>query len=504
MRSASWLLFCAAFGLAGSTYACGGDGSGDDDTADGGGSSSSSSGHASSSSSASSSGQAGSSSSSSGSGQASSSSSGETSSSSSGEASSSSSGSSSGAVDAGVDASLDAGLDASDASDAADVVVPPVPGALQYLGRWGAQGDADGPTVSWPGAQLVVRFHGTGVTADIGQTGATIGTSRYDLVLDGEVQPPLAGQTAALVIANGAAQTYTLASGLDEADHVLRVVRRTEPQQGVNNFKTVTVTGANAKLLPPPARPSRYLEVLTESTTNGYGIDSPTYLPAPTNGGFNGSRACSDVSLYHDAYQSFPNRLAQHFGAELSLLGMSGIGLTVNSAGDTSQKFGVFYPRINPLVGGDAAANTWSSAAHPADAVLVLLGGEDFDDPDDMGPLLPHVTSAAGFEPDLGALVDAAHARNPVATVFLMVGPQIKDSYPSVASGWPAADSQQRTKLTTAFTNAANGRPYVMVKSFTENNDQSLETACEYHASEALHTQMLTQAVPWIQAALGW
>ena len=382
MRTSSWFRIClVTSGLALSSYACGGDDDPGDDDADAG-TSSSSSGHSSTSGGGStSSGSSTSGGSTSSGGSSGASSSGGSSSSSSGEPADSGADATLPESDGGIpeDASTDAGTE-TDASDAGPVVVPPS-GAVQYLGRWGDLNDDDadnGPTTSWPGSQAVIRFHGTGLTASIGQTGASIGTSRYDVFVDDAQQPVLAGQTAALVITNSvAAVSYTIASALAEGEHTVRVVRRTEPQQGVNNFKSFTVTRPNAQLLDPPARPTRVIEVLTESTTNGYGVDSPNYLAKPPAGSGNyvGSRVCNDVSLYNDAYQSFPRLLASSVSAELDLLGMSATGITANSGGDVTQKFLTFYPRTNPLVGGDAAGNTWSSAAHPADVVLVLLGG---------------------------------------------------------------------------------------------------------------------------------
>jgi hypothetical protein len=135
---------------------------------------------------------------------------------------------------------------------------------VQLIGRFDL-GNAAAPKTAWPGSRIIARFTGTGVKAKLAHAnGLEGGNTWMNVVVDGAVKTPI--EVA------GASQEFTLATGLAAGDHVVELQKRTEPNVGTITFEGFTFEGSG-QLLPPPARVSRRIEFLSDSTIDGYGVD---------------------------------------------------------------------------------------------------------------------------------------------------------------------------------------------------------------------------------------
>lgn len=365
--------------------------------------------------------------------------------------------------DATSDAATDGGTDATvDASDAGPVVPP----AVRFVGRWDTR-SAAGPRVAYPGARIVARFQGTEVSVTMNNTtGFAGGPSRYDVFIDGVLEP------AQLVTQVGQV-TYPLASGLAMGTHTVELVKRTEGNLGVTTFMGFDF-GAGGALLAPPPTPTRRIEIISDSTIDGYGIEGMgPVCPAGT------------LEASHSARLGLAGLLASDLGADAHMIGYSGKGLTRNSYLPDTATMGVLYPRALP----DDPTSLWDFTTWTPDVVVISIGGTDFN---------AGVPNIATLSTKYDELVQMVRTYAPDAHIFMTIYAQLKDSYP--------VGYNVRTNLRTAIQNVIAANPadtklhlYQMTESVP-----SQETGCQYHGNLALHRSLATAFVPVIRAATGW
>jgi hypothetical protein len=355
-----------------------------------------------------------------------------------------------GATDGATDGGTDATVDASDAG-------PVVPPAVRFVGRWDTR-SAAGPRVAYPGARIIARFQGTEVSVTLNNTtGFAGGPSRYDVFIDGVLEP------AQLVTQVGQV-TYPLAQGLAAGPHTVELLKRTEGNLGVTTFMGFDF-GAGGALLAPPPTPTRRIEIISDSTIDGYGIEGMgPVCPAGT------------LEASHSA------RLGL---ADAHMIGYSGKGLTRNSYLPDTATMGVLYPRALP----DDATSLWDFTTWTPDVVVISIGGTDFN---------AGVPNIATLSTKYDELVQMVRTYAPDAHIFMTIYAQLKDSYP--------VGYNVRTNLRTAIQNVIAANPadtklhlYQMLESVP-----SQETGCQYHGNLALHRSLATAFVPVIRAATGW
>ena len=145
------------------------------------------------------------------------------------------------------------------APQALPVEIPAKDPGLVYVGRWDSR-DAAGPRCAWAGSSVSAKFQGTGVNA-VFKFG---GNDQWQVVID--------GQPASIIVADPAKTIYPAAAGLADKEHTLELFKRTEPLVGTTQFLGLQL--GKGKLLPPPARPKRRIEIVGDSITCGYGNES--------------------------------------------------------------------------------------------------------------------------------------------------------------------------------------------------------------------------------------
>lgn len=368
------------------------------------------------------------------------------------------------ASDAGADATLDAGADAG-------------PPAVRFVGRFDTR-DATGPRMAWPGSRVIARFDGTDATVKLTQVdGFSGGPSYFNVIVDGAVGAP--------ITVTGVSQDYAVAAGLAAGTHVVEIEKRTEANLGTVRFEGFTFQGG-AGLLPPPAAPARRIEVLGDSTIDGFGVE----------GNVNNTCMNDAPPQFHNVRQGMAFKVASTLGADLHLMAYSGKGVFRNEDRGDNQLFELLYGRTLPEDG----TSVWSFAGYTPDAVVIALGGADYTQVN--GDAAP---SEANVKAKYDALVGKVRTAYPNAYIFCTVWSQIKDD------GAPAGYTP-RTSLTNILNGAggvvttrkAGGDAKIFFHLFAQAAYPQDETGCYYHANDAHHTAKAAELVTVIKNATGW
>ncbi len=390
------------------------------------------------------------------------------------------------------DASASDAADASDASDAdasdagdAGPVEPPAPLSLIRLeGRWD-RSLPDAPRTAYPGARLLLKFTGTGVRLRLLERKSfrsALGTSQYDVSIDGAA--PLKLTTSVAIDLQEETEDYVLASELPAGVHVVEVVRRTEAEFGSTRLVGVMVEGG--AMLAPPARLDKRIEFVGDSNMTGYGVEA--------------TRPCTHNPDHQNWSKAFPALVAARFLAEVEAVAYSGKGVYYNSNRADLDVMGVLYP---PSIPTDPLS-LYDAAQFPADAVVVLVGGNDFAQR--VGGDYP---TEEQVHDAYAALIEQIHGAHPGALITCMISPGINDSYPTYPVGDPAEGQSVmvRSKVKAAITSVVDARALAgwnIVFHDVGAADNSDLSACDFHPSAALHVSLATGLGDLLQTKLGW
>lgn len=336
---------------------------------------------------------------------------------------------------------------------------------LQLLGRFDLS-TPTAPKAAWPGSRVVARFEGPAASARLTQLdGSAGGTSWINVIVDGVVTKKVA--------LSAGSQDVELATGLAAGVHVVEIEKRTEANVGTIVLEAVTFPNGGQLLAPPP-RKKRRIEVLSDSTIDGFGIDGDAATTCGTE----------SPAAFDDVHKSTALVLAAKVEAEAHVIAYSGKGLVENEPGDDGERFPALYTRTLPEDPGSA----WDFASWSPDVVVIALGGTD----------MTSETPASGFSAAYDALVSSIRARHPAAHVYMTVWSQIKDLGPG---------QDLRTGLRTALdgikaAHATDSRLHVF--SWAEADYPGDETGCAEHANPAHALETATEIAAAIKADLGW
>ncbi|WP_433073654.1 cellulose binding domain-containing protein [Dactylosporangium sp. CA-052675] len=171
---------------------------------------------------------------------------------------------------------------------------------------------------TWPGVYFEGRFRGTGV-------GIGLNDADNDYVVQVD------GATVATLVTPGRT-TYWVA-GLPDAEHTVRLAKRTESPWAAGEFSGFVATPGGAILSRPAPRP-RQMEFIGDSWTAGYGNRSTT-RDCSGNGG---------VTRNSDADSAFGALSARSLGADYQTIAWSGLGMVRNYGGqNTATSFRDYY-----------------------------------------------------------------------------------------------------------------------------------------------------------------
>lgn len=269
---------------------------------------------------------------------------------------------------------------------------------LRVEGR--ARPTPEGPEFSWPASTVHLRFRGRTLDVRLRDTLFDDRVRDHDLVgvfVDGVL-------VRRLGLREGDGE-YRVAMRLPEREHVVSLVKLTEPEAGAITLLGVGTDGP-LEAAPPP-RPHRLLAI-GDSITAGYGVAGPV--------------GCHYGAEFADASSAWATRAAQLVGAEVHVVAWSGRGVIWNNSTEADELMPALMERTLP---GDRGS-TWDWRAFVPEAVVVNLGTNDVSRPE---------FDSATFERGYGAILDRLRSLYPRARIVVALGPLITDDVPVPGTG---------------------------------------------------------------------
>jgi hypothetical protein len=259
----------------------------------------------------------------------------------------------------------------------ARVFVPAAHPAVRYIGRVDRR-HAGAVRFDWPGTAVETRFEGNSCEALLRGDGGL-----YDVIID---------DASSVRRFDTLSAVHTLASGLADTLHRLRIVKRVEGLRG----EVVTLKGfyldAGKTLLPPPDTISaRRIEFVGGSNLLGFGAEAATVW-------------CDTPANYSNVALSFGAAAARETGAEYRVMAISGKGLVRNWKSPyfaATHPFGQYYR----LAVKNDSTSVWDFKSWVPQVVAACFGTNDFSTP-------PHPTEAL-FIASYRNFLDGVRARYP-------------------------------------------------------------------------------------------
>ncbi len=295
--------------------------------------------------------------------------------------------------------------------------------AYLYTGRIDFT-DKKSPVISWTGTSIKANFTGTSLAIKLDDQ---FGKNYFNIFIDGETQHPY------VLEAKQGEQTYVINTALKAGNHSLEIYKRTEGEEGATSFKGVLLD-EGAKLLPPPARPHRRIEIYGDSVSTGMGNE----------GADNGMDHLLSEKNNYWAYGSIT---ARNLNAELHTISQSGIGIMISWFPFIMPQF---YDQLSAVGNNDTQ---WNFSQWTPDLVVINLFQNDSWLIDREKRLQPIPTDAQRVQAYIN-FVRSVRAKYPKAQIICALGSMDATATPK----WPG------------YITAAVER---MKK---ENNDQKLDT----------------------------
>ncbi|MDE5852365.1 MAG: GDSL family lipase [Alistipes sp.] len=263
---------------------------------------------------------------------------------------------------------------------------------IRYIGRTAVSDE--GVSFDWSGCTMVCRFTGRTLALRVSDTRKNY----YNLTVD--------GRDAGVVVVTGRDTLITLAANLPRGEHLLRMQKRTEAEQGCTTIHAVLLD-KDGRLLPAPAAPQRHIEFIGNSLTCGYGTEGLT-----PDEPFKAETENCD--------KSFSCIIARYFGADYTLISHSGQGAARNYGDKNTASTLTMVQRIGRTFDlREAPAWDFAKAPFRPDLVVINLGTNDFS-------TLPHPSREefrTAYLQILATLREAYGDRTPI----LCVAPRVEE-----------------------------------------------------------------------------
>jgi lysophospholipase L1-like esterase len=261
--------------------------------------------------------------------------------------------------------------------------VAPSDKQIRYIGRFDTK-DPAGPRCAWSGSSIVARFEGTMLNAKIKGNNDFV-----QVMIDGKPSTALAITSAQTV--------YRLAEGLSEGEHTVELFKRTEPMVGTIQFLGFELP-PNKKLLDPPARLGRRIELIGDSITCGYGNEDT-------------AKENHFKPITENNYVAYGAVAARDVKAEYVCIAWSGRKMWPNNT------IPEIYDRILP----NDPQSKWDFTSWTPDVVVINLGTNDF------GQGNPE---EKGWTDAYKAFLKIVRANYNNAMIYCAVGSMMSDNWP--------------------------------------------------------------------------
>jgi hypothetical protein len=325
---------------------------------------------------------------------------------------------------------------------------------IHYLGRFDLS-DPAAAASSWPGSAIAARFSGTGLDVDLHDDGQNF----FEVAID--------GAAPTLLATTGGKDTYTLATGLADAEHEVVLFRRTESFQGVVHFHALNPQGGG-KIVPSPAPFKHHLELIGDSITCGYGDEGM-------------GPKCGFTPDTENEWLAYGSIAARSLKAEPHVIAYSGKGAYRDYGGNTNDQMPVLYERTFAEDGNVQ----WDFSSWKADVVVLNLGTNDFAKGD---PGQAYVDAYAG-------MVKQIRGHYPEAYIVCAVG--------SMLGGGNLTQDITYVKGVVAAANTG-GDAKVSFVDLGEQDGNTNGLGCDYHPSLKTHQIMADTLTAAIMALTGW
>ena len=213
--------------------------------------------------------------------------------------------------------------------------------SLQIVGRVKPTGDSI--AIYWPGTSVEISFKGTALEAILmDETGKNF----FNVEVDGKF--------SSLIHVDPTKKLYSLATGLSDTQHTIRLIKRTEWDQGKTWFYGFTLHGILMKNRPK----SRVIEFFGDSITAGYAIEDSTGTDSP-------------VGKNTNNYNTYASLTSRHFNADCYLTIKSGIGVMISWFPLTMPQL---YNRLDPA----DSSSRWNFSVQPQVVVINLFQNDSW------------------------------------------------------------------------------------------------------------------------------
>jgi len=318
---------------------------------------------------------------------------------------------------------------------------------------------------AWPASQLRLRFEGSALHAEISDRPLQDETPENDwlaLEIDGQ-------RARSLALRNGR-QRYELARGLAPGPHTLVLSKRTEAEVGavtVHGFHQ----GPDTRVLAPPSRRRRRLEVVGDSISAGYGNEGR-------------DPGCGFRAAQEDATRTYAALAARALNAELIVQAWSGKGVYRNHDARDREPMPEIFTRILPA----RAVSATSDTSFRPQAVIVHLGTNDF---------WQGTPAQASFVAAYRKLLTSLRARSPGAAQILILSPMLSDDYPHAGArgtlrAWLTALQREQAE--------AGVRARLLEQAYVPGE----LLGCHAHPSVAAHARFARELTALLRRELGW
>lgn len=351
---------------------------------------------------------------------------------------------------------------------------------LRFVGRFDTS-NANGPIMSWPNSKVIAGFSGTSVTLNVAAIDQQnyYGIGNVDNYLDVRID---GGPPSIVRVAQGVS-SYALAKDLAAGNHTLELTKRTEGQIGSLQYLGLTLD-AGAKPVPGPTPRTRRLEFIGDSGTVGYGAD----------GNWAATR-CSFTPATENAPAAYSAVTGDLLGADVMVTANSGKGIyqnrdVVNDAVNT-------LPVLWTMTSGDTyaqpsapAAARWQPSRFLPDAVVLIVGGNDF---------AASTPSASAYNKVALQFVQKLRAAYPQAWIFVAISPML--DAPSPGESTPSTSEVATQYAQALVASAADPKVAYLPLAL---DDGSRGVGCDYHMNAATHRLTAQAIAKFIATKLGW
>lgn len=318
--------------------------------------------------------------------------------------------------------------------------------------------DKKAPSLSWTGSSIKANFTGTSLALTLNDQ---LGKNYFNIIVDGETQHPY------VLEAKQGEQIYVVSTVLKPGNHTLEIYKRTEGEEGATTFNGL-VLDADAKLLPPPARPTRRIEIYGDSISTGMGNE----------GADNGADHLLSEKNNYWAYGAIT---ARNLNAELHTISQSGIGVMISWFPFIMPQF---YDQLSAVGDNDSK---WNFKQWTPDLVVINLFQNDAWLVDREKRLQPMPTDAQRVQAYID-FVRSVRSKYPNAQIICALGSMDATATPK----WPGY-------ITTAVERMRK-----------ENKDQKLDTIFfEFtgfggHPRVAQHKANAEKLTAFIKTKMNW